>query len=93
MNEDLLSGLNDHLALEFGAAHQYLSLSIWCELNDLPGFASWLKVQSQDELAHAHRIIDHLLERDLAVALPAIPQPKSEWPSALPAVEIDRPTT
>lgn len=87
MNEDLHKGLNDHLALEFGAAHRYLALAIWCELNDLPGFATWLKAQSQDELSHAHRIIDHLLERDLQVALPAIPEPISDWPSALPAVE------
>ena len=87
MNEDLHTGLNEHLALEFGAAHQYLALAIWCELNDLPGFASWLKSQSQDELSHAHRIIDHLLERDLQVALPAVPEPSSDWPSALPAIE------
>ena len=62
MNEDLHAGLNEHLALEFGAAHQYLALAIWCELNDLPGFASWLKLQSTDELSHAHRIIDHFQE-------------------------------
>ena len=87
MNEDLHAGLNEHLALEFGAAHQYLALAIWCELNDLPGFASWLKLQSTDELSHAHRIIDHLLERDLKVSLPAISEPTSDWPSALPAIE------
>lgn len=87
MNADLHKALNDHLALEFGAAHHYLAMSIWFELNDLPGFASWMKTQSQDELGHAQRIIDHLLERDQTVNLPAIESPPTEWSSTLAAVQ------
>jgi ferritin len=87
MNDSLHQALNEHLALEFGAAHHYLALSIWFELNDLPGFASWMTTQSQDELGHAKRIIAHLLERDLEVTLPAIESPPTRWPSALDAVK------
>ena len=87
MDKNLHQGLNDHLALEFGAAHQYLALAIWSEQSDLPGFSTWLRQQSQDELTHAHRIIDHLLERDLEVELPAIERPESEWANAEKAVE------
>lgn len=87
MNDSLHQALNEHLALEFGAAHHYLALSIWFELNDLPGFASWMKTQSQDELGHAQRIIDHLLERDLEVTLPAIESPPNSWPSTIDAVQ------
>ncbi len=87
MNEDLHRALNEHLTLEFAAAHHYLALSIWFELNDLPGFASWMKQQSQDELGHAQRIIDHLLERDLEVTLPAIESPPTSWPSTVEAVQ------
>ncbi len=86
MNEELRRGLNDHLALEFGASHHYLALAIWFELNDLPGFGTWLRQQSQDEVSHAHRIIDHLLERDIPVALPGIEQPHNEWDSPEAAI-------
>lgn len=82
MNADLLKGLNDHLKLEFRASHEYLAMSVWLAANDLPGFASWMRKQSGDELLHAQRIIDHLVERDQRVALPAVPAPPASWKSA-----------
>ncbi|MEM1244914.1 MAG: ferritin [Acidobacteriota bacterium] len=86
MDEKLLAGLNEHLTLEFAASHHYLALATWFELNDLPGFSTWLRQQSQDELSHAHRIIDHLLERDQKVILPAIAQPENDFENAQLAV-------
>ena len=87
MDQKLHEGLNEHLTLEFAASHHYLALATWFELNDLPGFGTWLRQQSQDELSHAHRIIDHLLERDQKVVLPAIAQPESDWENAQVAVD------
>lgn len=86
MEETLHRRINDHLALEFGAAHRYLALAIWFELHDLPGFARFMRQQSQDELGHAGRFVDHLLERDLGVELPAIDKPPAEWQSVESAV-------
>jgi len=82
MNSDLLKGLNDHLKLEFRASHEYLAMSVWLAANDLPGFSSWMRKQSGDELLHAQRIIDHLVERDQKVTLPAVPAPPASWKSA-----------
>jgi ferritin len=87
MNGDLLAGLNEHLKLEFRASHEYLAMSIWLAEHDLPGFAKWMRQQSTDELMHAQRIIDHLVERDQKVALPAIPAPPAGWGSALELCE------
>lgn len=87
MNIELLKGLNEHLTLEFRASHEYLAMSVWLALNDLPGFASWMRKQSGDELLHAQKVIDHLVERDQNVKLPAIPEPPSDWPSAQAIVE------
>lgn len=82
MNADLLQGLNEHLKLEFRASHEYLAMSIWLAEHDLPGFATWMRQQSSDELLHARRIIDHLVERDQKVVLPAVSAPPSGWQSA-----------
>ena len=87
MDKKLHDSLNEHLKLEFGAFHQYHALSIWFELNDLPGFAAWMKQQSSDELAHAQRFIDHLVERDLEVLLPGLEPPQMKWKSARDAAE------
>ena len=82
MTKDLLKGLNEHLKLEFRASHEYLAMSIWLSEHDLPGFATWMRKQSSDELLHAQRIIDHLIERDQKVVLPAIAAPPLTWKSA-----------
>ena len=82
MNSDLLTGLNEHLKLEFRASHEYLAMSIWLAEHDLPGFAKWMRQQSSDELMHAQRIIDHLVERDQKVVLPAVDAPPTGWTGA-----------
>jgi ferritin len=82
MTKDLLKGLNQHLTLEFRAAHEYLAMSIWLAEHDLPGFSKWMRKQSGDELMHAQRIIDHLVERDQTVKLPPIPAPPGSWKTA-----------
>jgi ferritin len=82
MNSDLLNGLNEHLKLEFRASHEYLAMAIWLSEHDLPGFSKWMRKQSSDELMHAQRIIDHLVERDQKVVLPAVGAPPTGWPSA-----------
>ena len=87
MNGDLLAGLNEHLKLEFRASHEYLAMSIWLAEHDLPGFARWMRQQSTDERMHAQRIIDHLVERDQKVTLPAISAPPTGWSSALELCE------
>jgi ferritin len=82
MNSDLLNGLNEHLKLEFRASHEYLAMAIWLAEHDLPGFSKWMRQQSADELMHAQRIIDHLIERDQKVILPAIDAPPTGWKAA-----------
>jgi ferritin len=57
-------------------------MSIWLAEHDLPGFSSWMRKQSGDELLHAQKIIDHLVERDQKVVLPAIAAPPLQWKSA-----------
>ena len=74
--EKITAALNEHIKLELAAWYEYAAMSLWLDMNDLPGCASFLKQQSTDELAHAHRIIDHLTERDQKPILPAIDKPR-----------------
>jgi len=85
MDKTLHDNLNEHLKLEFDAAHRYLAMALWLERIDLPGFGSWLRGQAADELTHAHKIIDHLADRDLTVRLPNIPAQPTDWDTPLDA--------
>lgn len=81
MNATLLKGMNEHLELEFKASHEYLAMSVWLAQHDLPGFASWMRKQSNDELLHAQKFVDHMVERDQPVELPAVAKPSMKWES------------
>jgi ferritin len=82
MKATLLKGMNEHLKLEFKASHEYLAMSVWLARHDLPGFATWMRQQSNDELLHAQKFMDHMVERDQDVVLPAVAQPPTSWESA-----------
>jgi len=47
----ITAALNEHLKLEYAAWHEYSAMAVWLESHDLPGFASFLKSQAEEELA------------------------------------------
>lgn len=87
MKQEICDALNKHLILEFKAWHEYAAMALWFERNDLPGFAGFFKRQRDEELGHAHRILDHLIGRDQKAELPTIEAPKDEFDSPKDALE------
>ena len=81
MNANLESAINVHINAEFYASYLYLSMSTWCENSDLPGFAHWMRLQSQEEYGHAIRMVTHLEDRDCRVRLLPIGEPPIEFDS------------
>jgi ferritin len=51
----------------------------------LDGMATWMTVQTQEEVAHAMRFFNHLNERGGRVELLPLAQPQKEWTSPLEA--------
>lgn len=72
---------------EFGASQTYLSMAGWFEARSLSGFANWMREQSQEEIAHAMKIFDFLVERGIAPRLPALPVPAHDFSGALEVFE------
>ena len=79
----VLSQLQRQLNQELNAAHAYKALSIWCAVRNLKGFASFFAKQSGEELVHAQKIIDHLVDRATPPELAALPAPKQDFPTLL----------
>ncbi|MGA2543394.1 MAG: ferritin [Verrucomicrobiota bacterium] len=79
----VLAELNRQFNQELNAAHEYLALSLWCELRHLAGFSSFFAKQAGEEREHAAKIIKHLLDRDAAPELAAIPAPKQAYKTLL----------
>src|SRR5262245_13855540 len=81
ISQPVLDKLNEQITHEFYSAYFYLSMSAHCELANLPGFASWLRVQAGEEQGHAMKIYDFILDRGGKVKLQAISQPPVDFTS------------
>ncbi len=79
--------LNQQIQAEFQASYLYLAMSSYCEELNLPGFAGWLRAQSEEERVHALRLLDFLLSREGHIELRKIDGPPSGFGSALEMFE------
>ena len=64
--------LNKQINAEFHSAYLYLSMSAYFQTIGMAGFANWMRVQYQEELAHATRFFDYVNERNGSVSLAPI---------------------
>ncbi|HUE96142.1 MAG TPA: ferritin [Longimicrobiaceae bacterium] len=87
MNEDVSRAINEQINREFYAAYLYLAMSAHFEAEALEGFAHWMRLQAQEELGHATRLFDYLLERGARVELGAIEAPPTSFGSPLAIAE------
>ena len=64
--------LNEQINAEFHSAYLYLSMSAYFQSAGLAGYANWMRIQYQEELAHATRFFDYVNERSGKVQLTPI---------------------
>lgn len=79
--------INRQINRELYSAYLYLSMSAYFGNINLKGFASWMRVQAQEEMSHAMKLYDYLGERGGRIALAAIEDPPREWGSPLKVFE------
>ena len=81
VDSTLQNAINRHINAEIYSSYLYLSMSTYCESMDLPGFAHWMRVQSQEEYTHAMKFVTYLEDRDSRVTLLPVEQPPVEFDS------------
>lgn len=87
LTEPLQKSLNEQIKNEFYSANLYLAMVAWFEDQGLPGFATWMRVQYQEELGHGMKLFEFILARDGKVVIEAIEAPPLEYASPLAAFE------
>ena len=87
MNPKVEKALNEQVHAEFFSFYLYLSVAAYFTANHLDGFAHWMRIQAQEEFAHAMKLFDYLNERGGTVELLPLDGPTREWPSPSAAVE------
>ena len=79
--------MNDQIHKEFESAYGYLAMSAYFSNHNYPGAASWMRIQSREEVGHATKFIDFMEDRGGTVVLRALAAPPPEYASPLAAFE------
>jgi ferritin len=87
LKENILKALNDQMVMEYHAAYIYLGMSAYFDSEGLPGFASWMRIQSQEEVSHGDKIYQYILDKGEVPALADIAAVTSQYESVLDAFE------
>lgn len=90
MSESLEKKFHEQITLEFEASMVYRQLAIELAAMDLPGMSAWLRHQADEEIVHANKFIDHLLDRDNHPVIGAIAPAEVSVSSVLDAFEAAR---
>ncbi|MEG3225565.1 MAG: ferritin [Methanobacteriales archaeon Met13] len=87
LDERMQEALNFQMNRELYSAYLYLAMAAYFEDQDLPGFANWMRIQAQEELSHAMKFYDYLVQRGARAIMTNIEAPPSEWESATAVFE------
>jgi ferritin len=87
LHERMEEALNRQINAELFSAYLYLSMSASFAALGLPGGANWMRVQAQEELFHASKFYDYVIERNGHVALQAIDEPPRDWTTPISMFE------
>ncbi len=87
LNEEIQEKLNQQVNNELYAAYIYQAMGAQFEAESLEGFASWMDLQTQEELEHARKIYDYINERGGRVELRAIAEPPKDFCTPLEAFQ------
>jgi bacterioferritin B len=88
ISTELNAALNEQIGHEFGASLQYVSIAAYFDRENLPVFAAHFYRQADEERDHAMRIVRFLVDAGGRIAIPAIPEGKSDFGSAEEAVRL-----
>ena len=63
IKKEVLEAMNEQINAETYSAYMYLSMAAYFEDMGLSGFANWMKVQYQEEAAHALKFFNYVSGR------------------------------
>ena len=71
--------LTDQIRNEFAASQQYIAIAVWFDSHDLPQLAKHFYRQAVEERNHAMMMIQWMLDRDIAVSIPSVPDVRNDF--------------
>ena len=87
LSPELEAAMNRQIAAELYSSNLYLAMAAYCEAQNLPGFAHWFRLQSEEERSHALKFFTHVVDRGGRATVGEVAAPPADFGSALGAFE------
>lgn len=87
LKQTVVDEINKQIAREMYSSNLYLAMAGYYQLLNLTGFSHWMRIQAQEEMVHALKFFDYLLNRGGEAKIGQIAEPPVKWDSPLAAVE------
>lgn len=88
IKEELQTAINHQINQEFTAAYNYLGMAIYFDSKNLDGFANWMRMQHDEEMAHGMKLLTYLQDRGGKVKLENIESPRCNFSSPLEVYQV-----
>jgi ferritin len=86
--ERFVDALNEQVAAEFGASHQYVAVAVHYEAHTLPQLAGFFYRQAVEERGHALMMIKYLLDTSAPVRLSEIAAPEQDFADHIAPIKL-----
>ena len=87
IGDRLNQAMNEQIKNELESYYIYLSMAAYFHSISLDGMGHWMRCQAHEEMTHAMKFMQHLIDRGGKVVLQDMRQLKTEWPSPLAAFQ------
>ncbi len=87
IGQKLRDAMNEQVKNELESYYIYLSMVAYFHGQNLDGMAHWMRCQAHEEMIHAMKLFDHIIERGGEVKLLDLKQLKTAWSSPLEAFQ------
>ncbi len=79
LTKKLSDAFNEQIKAEMWSSNLYLQMAVYFKDVGLNGCATWMMKQTQEELEHAHKLIDYSIMRGGKVTIQQINIVPNEW--------------
>ncbi len=87
ISKKIQDNFNAQMVREFYSSYLYLAMSAYFEEEGMKGFATWMRLQADEERFHTMKFYNYIISRGGRVELGALDQPPKDWKSPMDAFQ------
>jgi ferritin len=87
-SERFVEALNEQIANEFAAAHQYVAVGVHYEAETFPRLAQFFYEQAEEEREHAMKMVRYLVDTSSPVNLGSVKAPSKDFADHVEPIKI-----